>query len=72
MMIHVGSEEILLSDAERLAQRAVEAGVAVSLHRFDGMWHDFQLNAGLLADADASIAELGEFARKQFGTSLNS
>jgi len=65
MMIHVGSEEILLSDAERLAQRAEAAGVEVSLHCFDGLWHDFQLHAGQLAEADASIAELGEFMRKK-------
>ncbi len=64
LMIHVGSEEILYSDAERLAQRAADAGVAASLHCYDGMWHDFQLNAGLLAQADASIAELGEFMRR--------
>ena len=65
MMIHVGSEEILYSDAERLAQRARDAGVEVSLQCFDGLWHDFQLQAGLLAEADASIAELGEFLRRK-------
>ncbi len=65
MMIHVGSEEILLSDSQRLAQRAEAAGVDVNLHRFDGLWHDFQLHAGQLAEADASIAELGKFMRKQ-------
>jgi len=70
MMIHVGSEEILFSDAERLAQRAGAAGVKVRLHVFDGLWHDFQLNAGLMAEADASIAELGKFMRKRFGTSV--
>lgn len=63
MMIHVGSEEILYSDSERLAQRARAAGVDVSLHCFEGLWHDFQLQAGLLPEADASIAELGQFLR---------
>lgn len=66
MMIHVGTEEILLSDSERLAQRAEAAGVEVSLHRFEGLWHDFQLHAGQLAEADASIAELGQFMRKHW------
>ena len=66
MMIHVGSEEILYSDSERLAQRAKAAGVEVSLHCFDGLWHDFQLHAGQLAEADASIAELGQFMRKHW------
>ncbi|MDE0856185.1 MAG: alpha/beta hydrolase fold domain-containing protein, partial [Nevskia sp.] len=63
MMIHVGSEEILYSDSERLAQRARAAGVDVSLHCLEGLWHDFQLQAGLLPEADASIAELGAFLR---------
>ena len=66
MMIHVGSEEILFSDSERLAQRAAAAGVEVSLHCFDGLWHDFQLHAGQLAEADASIAGLGQFMRKHW------
>jgi acetyl esterase/lipase len=66
MLIHVGSEEILLSDSERLAQRAQAAGVAVELQRFDGLWHDFQLHAGQLAEADASIAALGGFLRRHW------
>ena len=66
MMIHVGTEDILFSDAESLALRAKAAGVDVSLQRFEGMWHDFQLLPGLLAEADASIAQLGEFAWKQW------
>jgi acetyl esterase/lipase len=64
LLIHVGSEEILLSDSERLAQRAREAGVEVGLRCFEGLWHDFQLNGGLLAEADESIAGLGAFLRQ--------
>jgi epsilon-lactone hydrolase len=63
MLIHVGSEETLLSDAERLAQRAEAAGVAVRLHKYEGLWHDFQLHAGVLDEANQSIAEMGEFLR---------
>jgi epsilon-lactone hydrolase len=63
MLIHVGSEETLLSDAERLEQRAVAAGVEVRLHRYEGLWHDFQLHAGVLKESDQSIAELGGFLR---------
>jgi epsilon-lactone hydrolase len=66
MMIHVGTEEILFSDSESLARRAEAAGVDVSLQRFEGMWHDFQLLPGLLAEADTSIAQLGNFVSKQW------
>ena len=60
-LIQVGTEEILLSDAERLAERAAQAGVSVRLSRFEGMWHDFQVHAGMLADADRALAEVGAF-----------
>ena len=63
MLIHVGSEETLLSDAERLAESAGIAGVDVRLHRYDGLWHDFQLHAGVLPESGQSIVEMGEFLR---------
>jgi acetyl esterase/lipase len=61
MLIQVGSEEILLSDSERLAERAELAGVSVRLSRCEGMWHDFQVHAGMLAEADRALAEIGAF-----------
>ena len=60
-LIQVGSEEILLSDSERLAARARHAGVSVRLSRFEGMWHDFQVHAGVLVEADQALAEIGTF-----------
>jgi acetyl esterase/lipase len=63
LLIHVGSEEVVLSDSERLAERARAAGVEAELRVFEGMWHDFQLHAGQLPEADESIAELGRFMR---------
>lgn len=60
-LIHVGSEEVLLSDAARLEAQLRAAGVAVCRRVWDGLWHDFQLQAGVLAEADRSIAELGGF-----------
>ena len=61
MLIQVGSEEILLSDSERLAARARHAGVSVRLSRFEGMWHDFQVHAGVLVEADQALAEIRTF-----------
>ncbi|HXG27947.1 MAG TPA: alpha/beta hydrolase [Nevskiales bacterium] len=63
MLIQVGSEEILLSDSLRLAQRAQAAGVTVRLSRYAGMWHDFQAHAGLLHESDRAMTEVGDFVK---------
>ncbi|MEW6167509.1 MAG: alpha/beta hydrolase [Pseudomonadota bacterium] len=62
--IDVGSEEVLFSDAARLESRLRAAGVPVQRQVWEGLWHDFQLQAGLLPEADRSIAELGAFLRE--------
>ena len=56
--IQVGTHDLLLSDADLLAERAQAAGVDVGYSRFEGMWHDFQLGAGLLREADEAMADL--------------
>lgn len=62
--IDVGSEEVLLSDAARLETRLREAGVPVQRQVWEGLWHDFQLHAGLLPEADRCILALGAFLRE--------
>ncbi|MFZ5723071.1 MAG: alpha/beta hydrolase [Pseudomonadota bacterium] len=61
LLVQVGSDEVLLDDATFLAARARRAGVDVTLHEFPGLWHVFQAQAGLLAEADAALAETGRF-----------
>ena len=56
--IQVGTHDLLLSDADLLAERAQAAGIDVGYTRFEGMWHDFQLGAGLLREADEAMADL--------------
>jgi len=56
--IQVGTHDLLLCDADLLAERAHAAGVDVGYSRFEGMWHDFQLGAGLLREADEAMADL--------------
>jgi acetyl esterase/lipase len=58
-LVHVGGEELLLSDAESLARAAREAGVDVELRVFTGLFHDFHTFAGILAEADEALAEMG-------------
>lgn len=57
--LQVGTHDILLSDSELFAERARAAGVDVGLRRVEGMWHDFQVAAGLLREADEAMADLG-------------
>jgi len=59
MVVHVGSEEILLEDAVRLAQRARAAGVPVDLRRLDGLWHVAHASAGLVTASTAAVNALG-------------
>jgi cation diffusion facilitator CzcD-associated flavoprotein CzcO/acetyl esterase/lipase len=59
MYLQAGAHDILLSDSDRMARRAREAGVDVGYSTYEGMWHDFQLGAGLLREADEALADLG-------------
>jgi acetyl esterase/lipase len=68
LAIHVGTREILLDDAARLALRAAAAGVEVEYRRFEGLWHNSQLQAGVLPSASASFADAGRFVRERWTT----
>jgi monoterpene epsilon-lactone hydrolase len=57
--MHVGSEEILLDDAVRLAHRARAAGVPVDLRRLDGLWHVAHASAGMVTASTAAVNALG-------------
>lgn len=63
MLIQVGSEEILYSDAERLTDGARAAGIDVEFQPYQDQWHVFHLHAGLLHEADRAIAEIARFLR---------
>ena len=55
LLIQVGSHEVLLSDALRLAARAAIADVPVKLDVTPGVPHVFQAYAGLLDEAGAAL-----------------
>jgi acetyl esterase/lipase len=57
--MQVGSAEILLEDAVRLARRARAAGVPVDLRRLDGLWHGAHASAGLVPASTAAVTALG-------------
>jgi acetyl esterase/lipase len=71
MLIQVGSDEVLLSDSERVAERARGAGVDARYERYDGLWHVFQAHAGMMREADQAVEKLGAFLREQWDASGN-
>ncbi|MBN9388162.1 MAG: alpha/beta hydrolase [Chloroflexi bacterium] len=63
LLIHVGSDEVLLDDSVRLAEQAQAAGTEAQLKVWDGMWHVFQSLASMLPEGRDSIDELGAFVK---------
>ena len=66
LCIQVGSAEILLDDATRLAKRAKEAGVEVQLDIWEDMIHVFQSFAVIAPEGTEGINKIGEFIKKFF------
>lgn len=63
LLIQVGSAEVLLDDATRIAERARDAGVEVSLEVWDEMIHVWHLFASILPEGQQAIERVGEFIR---------
>lgn len=64
ILIHAGSEEILLSDSTALAERAGASGVSIELKIWPGMPHVFQAYSAFLDDASLSIVEIAQWIRQ--------
>jgi acetyl esterase/lipase len=64
LLILVGSEERLLSDATRLAAKAQAAGVTVILEVWDRMQHGWHITADFLPEGRQAIARVGEFIER--------
>lgn len=65
LLVQAGGAETLLDDARRLADRARDAGVDVTLDVEDDMIHAFHVFAPFLARAQAAIDRAGVFARER-------
>ncbi|MEO0998480.1 MAG: alpha/beta hydrolase [Pseudomonadota bacterium] len=66
LQILVGSSEILLSDAERTAERARLAGVETELEIWDGMPHVFPAIT-LLAESGRALDTIADFVHRHAG-----
>lgn len=64
VLAQVGSDEILRSDTERLAADAP----VVEVESYDGLWHVFQIHAGLLPSADEALSRIASFADRAWAT----
>jgi monoterpene epsilon-lactone hydrolase len=62
VLFHVGEDEILLDDSQRVAQQIEAAGGVAELHTWAGMTHVFPSNLALQAAKDA-LESVGEFLR---------
>jgi epsilon-lactone hydrolase len=67
LLIQVGSEELLLSDAKLFTEKARAAGVPVTLEIWDGMQHVWQYTASFVPEARQAIRKIGEFAKRIWG-----
>lgn len=64
LLIQVGTREILLDDSRRVAEKARESRVEVTLQEEDGLVHVWQAAANL-PEAASAVAKIGEFIRAQ-------
>ncbi|WP_328326977.1 alpha/beta hydrolase [Kribbella sp. NBC_00382] len=67
LLVQVGSAEVLLDDSLRLAVRAAEAEVDVSLDVVAGAPHVFQYFTGFLPEADEALERAAAFLRRRLG-----
>jgi monoterpene epsilon-lactone hydrolase len=63
LLVQVGSHELLLSDSERFAKKARQAGVDVTLEVWPGMQHEWQFGASFLPEGRRAISHVAEFVQ---------
>ena len=63
LLIQVGSHELLLDDGRRLARKAQDQGVKVSLEIWEEMVHCWQVFAAALPQGQQAIDNIGNFIR---------
>jgi acetyl esterase/lipase len=66
LLIQVGTAETLLDDSQRIAERARNAGVDVTLDVWDDMIHVFQAFAPILPEGQQAIERIGEYLRARW------
>jgi acetyl esterase/lipase len=68
LLIHVGTDETLLDDSRRLAERAQRAGVRTQLKIWPAVPHVWQLFQRWIPEGRSSLREAGMFFAREVGT----
>jgi acetyl esterase/lipase len=71
-LIQVGSDEVLLDDAVRMADRLRTAGCSVELEIWPRMPHAWQLFARVLPEARKAVARIGAFVQWEMSSAVQS
>jgi len=66
-LVQAGADDILVPDSVRFARAAHEAGSDVTLSIANGLWHDFPMQAGMLAAADSAVRQAATFIERVTG-----
>lgn len=66
MLIQVGTYEMLESDAITIYQKMKAKGNQVTLTRYPGMFHMFQMVGNIIPEAKNSWVEIGDFIRDRY------
>lgn len=61
LLVQVGTDEVLLSDSLRLAEKARAAGATLQLDVWPEMWHVWHLFASAVPEARQAIDAIGQF-----------
>lgn len=64
LLIHVGSHEVLFSDATQLAEHARACGVDATLYVGEGLWHVWHIYASFVPEAQQAIEAIGKYVRQ--------
>jgi epsilon-lactone hydrolase len=65
MLIHAAEYDVFLSDSERLAEKAKNAGVQVDIKLWKKMWHIFHMQAPFVPESKQALKEICLFIHDQ-------
>jgi monoterpene epsilon-lactone hydrolase len=68
IQLHVGTNEVLLDDTRRYAEKASAAGVEAEAHVWEGMTHVFPSSIGTLEAAEKALSLIAAFLDERLGT----
>ena len=71
LLINAGGDEILRDDSIRFAEKAKAAGVDVTLHVEEGLFHCYPVCAPLFPEATQAMNEISAFIQKHLATNAD-